>query len=179
MEREKIKESWEKRREELCRMADQIYDWAEVGLEETKSSALLEDYLEEQGFAVEKGVGTLPTAFRATWKQGEGGPRLGFLCEYDALEGMGHGCGHHLQGPSVIGAALAVRDRFAGKGVPFSLVIYGTPAEETIGGKTVMMEQGCFQDIDIALMMHAAPTTCVDVKSMANTSYTVEFHGVR
>ena len=179
MEREKIKESWEKRREELCRMADQIYDWAEVGLEETKSSALLEDYLEEQGFAVEKGVGTLPTAFRATWKQGEGGPRLGFLCEYDALEGMGHGCGHHLQGPSVIGAALAVRDRFAGKGVPFSLVIYGTPAEETIGGKTVMMEQGCFQDIDIALMMHAAPTTCVDVKSMANKSYTVEFHGVR
>ena len=144
MEREKIKESWEKRREELCRMADQIYDWAEVGLEETKSSALLEDYLEQQGFSVEKGVGTLPTAFRATWKQGEGGPRLGFLCEYDALEGMGHGCGHHLQGPSVIGAALAVRDRFAGKGVPFSLVIYGTPAEETIGGKTVMMEQGCF-----------------------------------
>lgn len=179
MEREKIKESWEKRREELCRMADQIYDWAEVGLEETKSSALLEDYLEQQGFAVEKGVGTLPTAFRATWKQGEGGPRLGFLCEYDALEGMGHGCGHHLQGPSVIGAALAVRDRFAGKGMPFSLVIYGTPAEETIGGKTVMMEQGCFQDIDIALMMHAAPTTCVDVKSMANKSYTVEFHGVR
>lgn len=77
MEREKIKESWEKRREELCRMADQIYDWAEVGLEETKSSALLEDYLEEQGFAVEKGVGTLPTAFRATWKQGEGGPGWG------------------------------------------------------------------------------------------------------
>lgn len=179
MDQKKITESWEKRRAELCDLADSIYDWAEVGLEEVKSSALLEDYLEKQGFTVEKGVGTLPTAFRATWKQGEGGPRLGFLCEYDALEGMGHGCGHHLQGPSVIGAALAVRDQYEGTGVPFSLVIYGTPAEETIGGKTVMMENGCFQDMDIALMMHAAPNTCVDIKSMANKSYTVEFHGVR
>ena len=88
MDQKKITESWEKRRAELCALADSIYDWAEVGLEEVKSSALLEDYLEKQGFTVEKGVGTLPTAFRATWKQGEGGPRLGFLCEYDALEGM-------------------------------------------------------------------------------------------
>ena len=146
----------ESRRDALCSMADKIYDYAEIGLQEVKSSALLEDYLEQQGFTVEKGVGTLPTAFRAVWKQGEGGPRLGFLCEYDALESMGHGCGHHMQGPSVIGAALTVRDLFQGSSVPFTIVIYGTPAEETVGGKTIMLEHGCFKDIDLALMMHAA-----------------------
>lgn len=74
MDQKKITESWEKRRAELCGLADSIYDWAEVGLEEVKSSALLEDYLEKQGFTVEKGVGTLPTAFRATWKQGREDP---------------------------------------------------------------------------------------------------------
>ena len=177
MDIQQISNLCESRRDTLCAMADKIFDYAEVGLQEVKSSALLEDYLEQQGFTVEKGVGTLPTAFRATWKQGEGGPRLGLLCEYDALEGMGHGCGHHMQGPSIIGAALTVRDLFQGRDVPFSIVIYGTPAEETIGGKTVMLENGCFQDIDLALMMHAAPTTCVDIKCMADKSYVVEFHG--
>lgn len=78
MDIQQIAKLCESRRDELCAMADKIFDYAEVGLKEVKSSALLEDYLERQGFTVEKGVGTLPTAFRATWKQGEGGPRLGF-----------------------------------------------------------------------------------------------------
>lgn len=66
-----------------------------------------------------------------------------------------------MQGPSVIGAALALRD-VCGE-APYKIVIYGTPAEETIGGKIIMKQKGCFQDIDIALMMHAAPNTCVDI----------------
>lgn len=176
---QKIAEYVEKIQEELWSVSDQIYDFAEIGLKEVKSAALLEAYLEEKGFAVERGVGGLDTAFRAVYEQGQGGPSFGFLAEYDALEVIGHGCGHHMQGPSVIGAALAVRNFFEqmGNERPFKLVVYGTPAEETCGGKTIMMENGCFQDIDVALMMHGGPDTCVDVKSMASREYTVRFHG--
>ena len=77
---------------------------------------------------------------------------------------------------SVIGAALALCDVCGEE--PYKIVIYGTPAEETIGGKIIMKEKGCFQDIDIALMMHAAPNTCVDVRCMALECYYVTFHGV-
>ena len=163
----------------LWKISDQIYDLSEVGLQEVQSAALLENYLEEQGFAVERGVGGLDTAFRAVYEQGQGGQSFGFLAEYDALEAIGHGCGHHMQGPSVIGAALAVREfcKQMGSDRPFKLVVYGTPAEETCGGKTIMMENGCFRDIDVALMMHGGPDTCVDVKSMASREYTVKFHG--
>lgn len=163
----------------LWKISDQIYDLSEAGLQEVQSAALLEDYLEEQGFAVERGVGGLDTAFRAVYEQGQGGPSFGFLAEYDALEAIGHGCGHHMQGPSVVGAALAVREfcKRMGSDRSFKLVVYGTPAEETCGGKTIMMENGCFRDIDVALMMHGGPDTCVDVKSMASREYTVKFHG--
>ena len=81
-----------------------------------------------------------------------------------------------MQGPSVIGAALALRDTC--KDQPYKIVIYGTPAEETIGGKIIMQEKGCFKDIDIALMMHAAPSTCVDLRCMALECFYVTFHGV-
>ena len=183
MEREKlyaaVKASVESRRAGLCAMADQIFGWAELGLKEFKSSALLEDCLEREGFAVERGVGGLETAFRAVWSKGEGGPSFGLLCEYDALERLGHACGHHMQGPSIIGAALAIRDlaESAAPGAPFKIVVYGTPAEETLGGKTPMMENGCFGDIDVALMMHGAPNTCVDVKSMASREFKIRFKG--
>ena len=183
MERESfygaIKESVESRRAELCEMADRIFDFAETGFEEFKSSALLEEYLEKKGFTVERGVAGLKTAFRAVYQKGRGGPSFGFLCEYDALRHMGHACGHHMQGPSVAGAALAVLDlaERAAPGAPYKVVVYGTPAEETEGGKTLMQEKGCFKDIDLALMMHAAPDTCVDVKSMASREFKVRFHG--
>ena len=165
--------------EELCRMSDRIYDFAEPGLREVRSCALLEEYLEKNGFTVERGVGGLKTAFRAVYEKGQNGPSFGFLAEYDALEGIGHGCGHHMQGPSVIGAAMAVRHlcEMHPELTAWKLVVYGTPAEETVGGKTAMVENGCFQDIDIALMMHGAPDTCVDIKSMASREYEVCFSG--
>ena len=142
-------------------MSDQIYDFAEPGMEEIQSSRLLTEYLKAKGFEVECGIAGLPTAFRAVYEQGSGGPSFGFLAEYDAIKDIGHACGHHMQGPSVIGAALALRDVCGEE--PYKIVIYGAPAEETIGGKIIMKEKGCFQDIDIALMMHAAPNTCVDI----------------
>lgn len=176
MKKEHIKHALEAYLPELTAMADQIYDLAEPGMEEFQSSKWLADYLQNHGFTVEMGIAGLPTAFRAVYEQGEGGPSFGFLAEYDALKDIGHACGHHMQGPSVIGAALALKDIC--KEQSYKIVVYGTPAEETIGGKIIMQEKGCFQDIDIALMMHAAPTTCVDLRCMALECFYVNFHGV-
>ena len=176
MKKEHIKLALEAYLPELTAMADQIYDLAGPGMEEFQSSKLLAGYLQNHGFTVEMGIAGLPTAFRAVYEQGEGGPSFGFLAEYDALKDIGHACGHHMQGPSVIGAALALKDIC--KEQSYKIVVYGTPAEETIGGKIIMQEKGCFQDIDIALMMHAAPTTCVDLRCMALECFYVNFHGV-
>lgn len=161
---------------ELTALADDIFDHPEPGYEEHYASGLLCDLLERHGFGVERGIAGIPTAFRAVYENGGGGPSLGLLCEYDALEGIGHACGHHTQGPCVIGAALALQETV--RDLPYKLVVYGTPAEETVGGKIRMKERGCFQDIDVALMMHPGPTTTTDVKCMAMATYQVTFHGI-
>lgn len=161
--------------EQLLDMSDRIFDQPEYDGEEYFAAGLLEDYLEGNGFQVERGLTDWPTAFRATWKQGEGGPRIGLLCEYDALLQLGHGCGHHMQGPCICGTAVALKN--AGFSQPFELVVYGTPAEETRGAKITLWENGYFRDIDVALMMHGGPDTCVDEKSLALSNYTVIFHG--
>lgn len=161
---------------DLIKMSDTIFKLSELSGEEHESSKLLKMYLIEKGYTVEAGVGGMDTAFRATYVHGDGsGPSFGLLAEYDALERLGHGCGHHMQGPAIIGAAEAIR-HFAGE-ANYKIVIYGTPAEETLGGKIVMAENGCFQDIDIALMMHVADSTCVDVKCMALENFVITFHG--
>ena len=175
--KQKILDAVRCQEQELLNMADCICDNPEVGLREYKASVLLADHLRQHGFKVELGVGGLDTAFRAEWSNGAGGPRIGLLCEYDALEGIGHGCGHHLQGPSILGAAIALRETLP-PALPCTVVVYGTPAEETVGGKLIMLENGCFRDIDVALMMHASSTgTGVDLRMMAMTSLTVAFTG--
>ena len=173
--KEKLYGLVEAQADRLLSMADQIFDNPEYDGEEFFASGLLEDYLEENGFAVERGLKDWPTAFRATWKQGEGGPRIGLLCEYDALRNLGHGCGHHMQGPCICGTAVALKN--AGIDKPFELVVYGTPAEESLSAKVTMWENGCFRDIDVALMMHGGPDTCVDEKRLALSNYTITFHG--
>ena len=170
-----IFKSVEAQRQVLTSMADDIFDHPELGFQEFHAEKVITDYLAEAGFAVEHGVGGVETAFRAEFNNGQGGPRIGLLCEYDALEGIGHACGHHMQGPAIIGAAKALKD-CAGD-TPYSVIVYGTPAEETAHGKLRMLENGCFKDIDVALMMHGSPTTTVDVKSLAMSSFTVTFHG--
>lgn len=161
---------------EMAGMADRIFDHPELGLEEHMASTLLEDWLEQKGFRVERGLGSLETAFRAVYDFGTGGPSIGLLCEYDALKGLGHACGHHLQGPCILAAAAALKVCLQEK--PFRLVVYGTPAEETVSGKIKMIEEGSFQDIDVALMMHGSPTTTTDIKSLANYSVSVTFSGI-
>lgn len=160
---------------EILAMADRIFDHPELAFEETEASRSLTAFLEREGFSVERGLGSLPTAFRAVYEHGDGGPSIGLLCEYDALEGLGHACAHHMQGPAIVAAAKAVKD--VGLGEPYRLVVYGTPAEEGGGGKITMLEEGFFGDIDLALMMHGGPATQTDVKSMAAATVEVAFHG--
>ena len=158
-------------------MADDIFDHPEIGLEEFHAQKVLTDWLEKEGFAVERGVAGVETAFKAVYRQGEGGPNIGLLCEYDALPGIGHACGHHMQGPSILAAAKALKDAEIRE--PYTITVYGTPAEESVSGKIRMIQNGCtFEELDAALMMHGGPATQVDVKSLANSKYKVIFHGV-
>ncbi|MCF2622400.1 M20 family metallopeptidase [Collinsella tanakaei] len=166
-------------RADLTGMADRIFDDPEYDGKEYDAQALLTAELEAHGFAVERGVGGYETSFRAVHEVGEGGPSIGLLCEYDALVGLGHGCGHHMQGPAILGAAFAVQRALTDPAQPYKLVVYGTPAEETQGAKASMIKNGCFHDIDVALMMHGSPTTCTDVRCLADQTFKVHFHGHR
>lgn len=172
--KEKLFDSINAKKGKLIEIADYIFDNPELSFNEVKASKVLEDYLEEEGFMVERGLGSLNTAFKAVYENGQGGPNIGLLCEYDALP-MGHGCGHHMQGPAILGAAVAVKDLCSNK--PFKLTVYGTPAEEGGGGKIIMLKEGFIKELDVALMMHGGPLTQVDVKSLAAESIRVIFHG--
>jgi len=160
---------------QLCRISDDIFDHPEMGFEEHYACGLLTNWLREHGWQVETGTGGLETAFRAEYVSGKGGPVIGLLCEYDALK-MGHACGHHMQGPIMLLCAQAVRECLTD--ADYTLVVYGTPAEEGPQGKKKMIEGGCFTELDAALMTHAAPNTTVDVKSLAGTRFAVTFKGV-
>ena len=160
---------------ELFALSCDIFDHPELGLEEIYASEKLVKFLREKGFSVESGIAGLTTAFRATWENGSGGPSIGLLMEYDALEGLGHACAHHLQPAAVIGTALALREALSDKS--FRLVLYGTPAEERFGGKIAMAEAGCFRDVDLMFAYHAAKTTGTFWQDKALQPVGVIFHG--
>lgn len=175
--KQQIFETIDNRKETLWEMADFIFDHPEYRGKEYQAAELLTSYLKEQGFQVEMGLAGFETAFRAVYEHGTGGPVIGVLCEYDALEGLGHGCGHHMQGPACLGAAVTLAHLENDKN--YTVVVYGTPAEETLSAKCAMVEAGCFKDLDVAFMMHGGPNTCTDVKCMASDVYNVVFHGKR
>ena len=175
--KEALFSSVDRQREALCAMADDIFDHPEIGFEEHHAVELLTGYLKQEGFAVKIGLGSLPTAFRAEYVAGDGsGARIGLLCEYDALKKIGHACAHHLQGPSILAAAAALKENLSDAD-NCRIIVYGTPAEEGGGGKITMLDEGFMADIDVALMMHGSPTTCTDVRSMACVEANVIFHG--
>ncbi len=176
MTKEYLYELIEQQKECLFEMADQIHDNPEYDGKEHKAATLLKNYLAKNGFVVEFGLGEWPTAFRAVYRQGEGGIRIGLLCEYDALKRIGHGCGHHMQGPCICSVAVALKK--ANLNESFTLIVYGTPAEETRGAKINLLEHGYFRDIDVALMMHGGTDTYVDERSMAMSYYCVNFYGI-
>lgn len=163
-------------REDLIDISNYIFDNPELGLEEYKATEVLTKKLEDEGFVVERNLGDIDTAFRASYINGEGGPTIGLLCEYDALPKMGHACGHHMQGPSIIGAAMAIKEKIKDKN--YNLVVYGTPAEESVSGKIMLIKKGIdFTELDVALMMHGGGATQTDIKSLALSKIKVIFHG--
>ena len=177
LQKEKLTGTIDQLKERLVSLSTFIYRNPELGFTEVKASKALTDFLKENGFEVELGYAGLPTAFRAVYKHGEGGPTIGLLCEYDALKNLGHGCGHHLQGPAIVGAALAIKKDV--QDYPYTLEVIGTPGEECPnGGKNIMLENGAFKELDVALMMHASDTTTTDVRSLAMVQYRVTYHGV-
>jgi aminobenzoyl-glutamate utilization protein B len=150
------------------KLSRQIWEFAEVGYQETRSSALLASELEKAGFRMERGVAGMPTAFTAT--HGSGKPVIAILGEYDALPGLsqdavperkpvveggsGHGCGHNTFGVAAAHAAIAVKRYMEANKLPGTLRFYGTPAEEGGGGKIHMLRAGLFQDVDAAITWH-------------------------
>ena len=162
---------------ELIDMSDFIFDHPEVGYQEVEASSLLVAFMRRNGFEVTLGYGGLSTAFRAIYQNGIGGPCIGLLCEYDAVANLGHVCAHHLQGPSIAGAAVAIKNSL--RDISYTLEVIGTPAEETAeGGKNMMLANGAFMHLDVALMMHGGDVTQTDVKSLALSEFVVTFNGV-
>ncbi|MFD8237151.1 amidohydrolase [Streptomyces sp. NPDC059696] len=169
-------------REEVTDRADALWDVArrlhadpEHAFAEHRAAALLSGELERAGFAVERGVAGMPTAFTA--RSGRGRPAVALLMEYDALPGLGHACGHNLIAAAGLGAALAVAAALPEEEPPGSVLAVGTPAEEGGGGKAVEVEAGVFDDVDAALMFHPGVYSWSRAPLTAQVQYRVAFHG--
>ncbi len=156
-----------------------IHAHPEIAMQEVASSKAVADMLEQYGFTTARGIAETPTAFRA--EAGQGAPRVAFLAEYDALPGLGHACGHNLIACAGMGAGIglaAAMEDLAG-----SVVVFGTPAEEAVGGKVIMARHGVFDDIDAAMGAHpgtneaSVPTEPGSGLALAVSTVVMEFHG--
>ncbi len=171
----RVQEYIDEMADRLLEISHTIHAHPEIAFEEFASMALLCDTVEAEGFAVERGVAGLPTAFVATSECAQPGPVIGFVAEYDALPGLGHACGHNIIGTAAMGAALAVhalRDSLAG-----TIRLIGTPAEEGGGGKIIMLEKGIFDDVDAAMMVHPGSKAMTARGSIAANGLRFEYFG--
>lgn len=181
------------RYDQTADVARKLWEYAEVGYKETRSSAVLADALKAEGFAVKVGVAGMPTSFVAS--AGAGGPVIAILAEFDALPGInqdaaparaevagknaGHACGHNLFGAGSLGAAIAVKDWLAETKTPGTIRVYGTPAEEGGSGKVYMVRAGLFKDVDFALHWHPDDENSAGAETtLANRSAKFRFKGV-
>jgi len=175
------------------KIALQIWEYAEVGYKEVKSSALHQKTLQDNGFTVQAGVADIPTAFVATY--GSGKPVIGILAEFDALPGLsqeavpekkpidgknaGHGCGHHLFGTASVAAGIEIKKLMEEKKISGTVKVYGCPAEEGGSGKVYMVRAGLFNDVDVVIHWHPGSDNSVTMTSaLANKSAKFRFHGL-
>ncbi len=173
-------------------LALKIWDYAEVGYQEEKSSKLLQEELKSAGFTVEVGVAEIPTAFVASYGSGE--PVIGILAEFDALPGVsqkavpraearedvnaGHACGHHLFGAASTAAGITIKDWLARSGKSGTVKVFGTPAEEGGAGKVYMVREGLFDDVDVVLHWHPSSGNGANAaSSLSNKSAKFRFYG--
>jgi aminobenzoyl-glutamate utilization protein B len=174
-------------------IALKIWDFAELGYKEEKSSALLQKELRENGFAVKAGVAGIPTAFEASF--GNGTPVIGILAEYDALPGItqeavperkeakgknaGHACGHHVFGTASVAAGIALKKQLEANGWPGTVKVFGCPAEEGGSGKVYMTRDGVFNGVDVMLHWHPNDINTVILNgALANKSAKFRFYGL-
>lgn len=169
-----VKKSIESKIDGYMEIAQTLYDNPEIGNEEFESMKLLVNYLEEAGFET-KSEYVVPTGFLGTYDTQKAGPTIAFMCEYDALPEIGHGCGHNLIAAIGLAAGEALKevvDQYGGK-----VLVVGTPAEENFGGKVSMADAGVFDDVDVALMVHPGSKNGVGSRSSALVPVKFEFHG--
>jgi len=189
---DKITANLEAKKEVYSSIAQQIWGFAEMGYQEEKSAALLQETLSAEGFKITKGVAGIPTAFIAEY--GEGLPVIAILGEYDALPGLsqeavaekksagkaaGHACGHHLFGTASTAAAIEVKNWLKTNKKKGTIRFYGCPAEEGGSGKVYLVREGLFKDVDIALHWHPSDANDANPGSaLANKSAKFRFHGI-
>jgi amidohydrolase len=170
--------------QELVDLSLDIHAHPELNYQEYHAARVLADTLEQHGFQVERGVGGVETAFRAIMPGGNGdGPTVALLAEYDALPGIGHGCGHNLIAMSNLGAGLGMKAAL--QSLPGRLIVLGTPAEEGGGGKIRLLNAGVFEDVDVVLSSHPSSNRTiipVDIPkdqswSLAMVGYRYAYHG--
>jgi aminobenzoyl-glutamate utilization protein B len=179
--------------EQTRQLSMDLWEYSEIALREERSVELLGNFLESEGFDVRRSVAGMPTAFVASW--GSGSPRIGILAEYDALPGVGNaakperstredgvtsgqGCGHNLFGAASTTAAVAIKRTMQEQDIEGTIVLYGTPAEETVVGKVFMAREGLFDDMDAVLDWHPSDETKTrNDPGQAMNSFTVEFFG--
>lgn len=152
-------------KDRLVKISEFMYHNPELGNKEFKSVEQLISLLEENNFKVEKEFLGLKTAFRAVYDSNKPGLTVGYLCEYDALPEIGHGCGHNMIGTMSAGAGVIlskILDEVGGR-----IIVYGTPAEETDGAKVIFAEQGVFEELDAAMILHPSDKTTKSGTSMA------------
>lgn len=173
--KQKTCEVIDRRKDELIELSTQIHNHPELAFQEFQAVEWMTEFLKKDGLSVEKGIGNLPTAYRADHKGSTDSPRIALLAEYDALPGIGHGCGHNIM--AVISPAAAIALKEAVPDHPGQISVFGTPAEENGGGKALLCKRGALIGYDAALLVHPAVCYEVDYKSIGCQTFRVEFFG--
>ncbi|MCR1972059.1 M20 family metallopeptidase [Clostridium cochlearium] len=160
---------------ELIELGNKIHKSPELSFNEYNAVKNITTMLEQYGFTIKKGIGGLETSFRAEYNTKGNGPTIAFLAEYDALPKIGHGCGHNLIATMAVGAAIGLKE--VSNYIDGKIVVLGTPAEEDGGGKIIMLEKGCFDDIDYVLMMHPCTRNLICRGGLATRAVNIEYYG--
>src|SRR5881628_213346 len=163
------RERFDAARDSLIALSHRIHAYPELGFEEERAAAWLSEALSNAGFAVETGICHLPTAFVA--RAGTGPLHIAICAEYDCLPGIGHACGHNVIAAAAVGAGLALA-RVADD-VGLTVRVVGTPAEESGGGKVLLLERGAFAGVHAAMMVHPAPLDMPDPTMLAWSQFDV------
>ncbi|WP_462305112.1 M20 family metallopeptidase [Acidaminococcus massiliensis] len=174
-QKEKIADWVQDHKDELLQLSHEIHDHPELGFQEVQAARWQTELLKKYGFSVEIPFAGMDTAYKAVFPGKEKGPVIAILAEYDALPGVGHGCGHNIIATAAVGAGLALTQlmpELAG-----TLVVLGTPAEEGGGGKILMVERHVFDHIDYAMMIHPSTKNLICRGGLASTSFKAEYFG--